>query len=120
MVIALVVTPDAFPLGYEVMNGNTRDSSTLKGFLEKIEQAYGPADRIWVMDRGIPTEETLEQMRECDPKVFYLVGTPKGRLTKLEKNFLEKPWREVSDNLEVKLLEREGELFVLAQSQARV
>jgi transposase len=120
MVIALVVTPEGFPLGYEVMSGNTRDSSTLKGFLKKIEDDYGAAERIWVMDRGIPTEETLEHMRSAEPKINYLVGTPKGRLSKMEKQFLDKPWARVRDRLEVKLLEQEGEVYVLAQSQARV
>jgi transposase len=120
VVIALVVTPDGFPLGYEVMNGNTRDSSTLKDFLERIEDTYGAAERIWVMDRGIPTEQTLGHMRAADPKISYLVGTPKGRLSKLEKEFLDKPWEKVRDQLEVKLLKQGDELYVLAQSHARV
>ena len=63
VVIALVVTPQGFPLAYEVMPGNTSDKTTLKDFLEHIEAQYGRSDRVWVMDRGIPTEETLEQMR---------------------------------------------------------
>lgn len=116
----LVVTPEGFPLGYEVMSGNTRDSSTLKDFLKKIEDSYGAAERIWVMDRGIPTEETLGHMRSAEPKINYLVGTPKGRLSKMEKQFLDKPWARVRDRLEVKLLEQEGEVYVLAQSRARV
>jgi len=120
VVIALVVTTEGFPLGYEVMAGNTRDSSTLKDFLKHIEESFGAAERIWVMDRGIPTEETLEHMREAEPKINYLVGTPKGRLNKLEKQFLGKPWAEVRDQLEVKLLQQGGELYVLAQSRARV
>lgn len=120
VVIALVVTPEGFPLGYEVMSGNTRDSSTLKDFLKKIEDDYGAAERIWVMDRGIPTEETLKHMRSAEPKISYLVGTPKGRLSKMEKQFLGKPWSRVRDQLEVKLLEQEGEIYVLAQSRARV
>lgn len=120
VVIALVVTPEGFPIAYEVMPGNTRDSNTLRDFLKKIEGTYGKAKRTWVMDRGIPTEEVLEEMRESDPPISYLVGTPKGRLTKLEKSFLKKPWQEVRENLEVKLLTQDGELYVLAQSQARV
>ena len=63
MVIALVVTPEGFPLAYEVMAGNTTDKTTLREFLQKIEQQYGKAQRIWVMDRGIPTEEVLAEMR---------------------------------------------------------
>jgi len=77
VVIGLIVTPEGFPLAYEVMAGNTSDKTTLKDFLEKIEKQYGKAQRIWVMDRGIPTEETLEQMRASDPPVLYLVGTPR-------------------------------------------
>jgi len=104
VVIALIVTPEGFPLGYEVLAGNTADNTTLEGFLEKIEAQYGKAERIWVMDRGIPTEEVLARMRASDPPVRYLVGTPKGRLTKLEGSFTEKPWEKVRDQVEVKLI----------------
>jgi transposase len=104
VVIALVVTPEGFPLGYEVMAGNTADNTTLEDFLEKIEKQYGKAERIWVMDRGIPTEDVLEKMRTSDPPVRYLVGTPKGRLTKLEETFAEQPWEKVRDQVDVKLL----------------
>jgi hypothetical protein len=62
------------------------------------------------MDRGIPTEETLEQMRRADPPVHYLVGTPKGRLTRLEKGLLRKPWQEARPGVQVKLLPQDGEL----------
>ena len=94
VVIALIVTPEGFPLGYEVMAGNTSDKTTLKGFLEQIEKQYGKAQRIWVMDRGIPTEETLEYMRQSDPPVLYLVGTPKGRLSQLEGQLSQLPWQQ--------------------------
>ena len=94
MVIALVVTPQGFPLAYEVMPGNTSDKTTLKDFLAQIEAQYGRSDRVWIMDRAIPTEETLEQMRTGDSSpVHYLVGTPKGRLSKFEKKFLALPWQ---------------------------
>ena len=95
VVIALVVTPQGFPLAYEVMPGNTSDKTTLKDFLKQIEAQYGRSDRVWIMDRGIPTEETLEQMRTGDSPVHYLVGTPKGRLSKFEKKFLTLPWQAV-------------------------
>jgi len=85
VVIALIVTPEGFPLAYEVMAGNTADNTTLSGFLKKIEAQYGKAERIWIMDRGIPTEEVLQEMRQSDPPVYYLVGTPKGRLSRYEK-----------------------------------
>ena len=119
VVIALIVTPDGFPLAYEVLAGNTLDKQTLTDFLAKIEAQYGKAERIWVMDRGIPTEATLALMRASDPPVHYLVGTPKGRLTKLEKSFLTKPWAAVRDQVTVKLLDQDGELYVLARSAGR-
>ena len=120
VVIALIVTPDGLPLAYEVMPGNTSDKTTLAEFLKAIERQYGRADRTWVMDRGIPTEETLEIMRQSDPPVHYLVGTPKGRLTRLERSFLTKPWAEARESVQVKLLEQGGELYVLARSEGRV
>jgi len=120
VVIALIVTPQGFPLTYEVLCGNTADKTTLKAFLQKIETQYGKARRIWVMDRGIPTEEALAEMRAGDPPVQYLVGTPKGRLTKLEKELLEKPWQQARAGVTVKLLAHKGELYVLARSADRV
>jgi len=119
VVIALIVTPDGFPLAYEVLPGNTLDKQTLKDFLAKIERQYGKADRVWVMDRGIPTEETLALMRDADPPVHYLVGTPKGRLTKLEKSFLDQPWQVVRERVTVKLLQQDNEAYVLALSAGR-
>src|SRR5205814_862440 len=86
IIIALVVTPEGLPLTYEVLPGNTADKTTLRGFLERIERQYGKARRVWLMDRGVPTEEVLAEMRAADPPVQYLVGTPKGRLTRLEKH----------------------------------
>ena len=120
VVIALIVTPQGFPLTYEVLRGNTADKTTLKEFLQKIEKQYGKARRIWVMDRGIPTEENLAEMRASDPPVQYLVGTPKGRLTKLEKDLVAKPWQQARPGVTVKLLPQEGELYVLARSTDRV
>jgi transposase len=120
VVIALIVTPEGFPLAYEVLPGNTSDKTTLPDMLRKIEVQYGKAQRIWVMDRGIPTEEHLAAMRAADPPVLYLVGTPKGRLTKLERALLTLPWQAVREGVEVKLLAQEQELYVLAQSRARI
>lgn len=120
VVIALIVTPEGFPLAYDVLPGNTADSTTLRSFLRKIEAQYGKAHRIWVMDRGIPTEEVLAQMRQADPPVSYLVGTPKGRLGKLEAQLLDLPWHAVRDGVDVKLLPQEQDLYVLAQSRSRV
>ena len=120
VVIALIVTPEGFPLAYEVMSGNTADKTTLWTFVQKIEAQYGKAQRTWVMDRGIPTEQTLEQMRAAEPAINYLVGTPKGRLSALEREFLKQPWEKARESVAVKLLEREGELYILARSDGRV
>jgi hypothetical protein len=120
VIIALIVTPEGFPLAYEVLAGNTADNTTLSGFLKRIEAQYGKAERIWVMDRGIPTEAVLEQMRESDPPIFYLVGTPKGRLTRYEKSLTDQPWHRVREGVEVKLLAQENEVYVLTQSRDRV
>ena len=119
LVIALVVTPDGFPLAYEVMNGNTSDRSTLRDFLKKVEQSYGKARRVWVMDRGIPSEAILKEMREPERQTFYLVGTPKGKINQHEKKWLDLPWQKVRDSVEVKLYRHEGELYVLAKSSGR-
>jgi transposase len=117
VVIALVITPDGLPLAYEVLAGNTADKTTLREFLAKIERLHGKARRTWVMDRGIPTEATLKQMREAGAQ--YLVGTPKSMLSKLDQQFAEKPWQQVHEAMSVKMTEREGEFYVLAHSDAR-
>lgn len=118
VVIALIVTPEGFPLSYEVLAGNTADCTTLSDFLDRIEQRYGRANRIWVMDRGIPTEESLAKMRRKGAS--YLVGTPKGRLSKLEQAFLREPWVRVREGVKVKRLATEEDIYVLAQSDARI
>ncbi|MEN8168066.1 MAG: IS1634 family transposase, partial [Pseudomonadota bacterium] len=120
VVIALIVTPEGFPLAYEVMPGNTSDKTTLADFLKKIEAQYGKSQRVWVMDRGIPTEATLAQMRHSDTPVHYLVGTPRGRLTRLEKAFVGKPWEQARESVDVKLLEQSDELYILARSTGRM
>jgi hypothetical protein len=120
VVIALVVTPDGLPMAYEVLAGNTNDSRTLRDFLARIERLYGRARRIWLMDRGIPTEAVLEEMRAADPPVQYLVGTPKGRLTRLQQRLLQLPWQQARPGVQVKLLSEDSELYVFAESEARV
>jgi transposase len=119
VVIALIVTPDGLPLAYEVMPGNTSDKTTLHDFLARIEAQYGKAGRIWVMDRGIPTEAVLAEMRAAETPTHYLVGTPRGRLSRLEQDFLAKSWAQVREAVRVKLVERDGELYILARSDAR-
>jgi transposase len=120
VVVALVVTPEGLPLGYEVLPGNTSDSKTLRAQLDRIERQYGKARRIWVMDRGVPTEAVLAEMREAEPSLHYLVGTPKGRLNKLEKQLLTKPWHEARPGVQMKLLAQDNELYVFAESTDRV
>ncbi len=119
VVIALVITPEGFPLAYEVLDGNTSHRTTLRGFLDPIEKTYGQARRVWVMDRGIPTEGLLKEMRDPSRQMFYLVGTPKGRVNQHEKKWLDLPWQQVRESVQVKLYEHEGELYVLAKSQGR-
>jgi transposase len=120
VVIALIVTPEGYPLAYEVLAGNTSDKTTLKGFLERIEKLYGQAHRVWVMDRGIPTEEVLQQMQASDPPIHYLVGTPKGRLSRLEAQLVKLPWQQARPAVRVKLLSQEKELYVFVESQDRL
>lgn len=118
VVIALVITPEGFPLAYEVLEGNTSDRTTLGDFLKRIEQSYGKARRVWVMDRGIPTEEVLAEMRQ-QQDTFYLVGTSRGKIQQYERQWLELPWQKVRASVEVKLFAQDGELYVLAKSEGR-
>ena len=118
VVLALIVTPEGFPLAYDVLPGNTADNTTLPAFLAQIEARYGQARRIWVMDRGIPTEAHLLQLRQRG--VRYVVGTPKGRRTQLEQALLARPWQEARPSVQVKLVPHGAELYVWVQSAARV
>ena len=118
VVIALIVTPEGLPLTYEVLSGNTADATTLPHFLARIEKLYGSARRIWVMDRGIPTEAHLEQMRARGAQ--YLVGTPKGRLNKLEAALAARAWHAARPEVRVKLLPEDVDLCVYVESQARI
>jgi len=117
VVIALIVTPEGFPVAYEVMPGNTSDKTTLSNFLRKIEGQYGKMNRLWIMDRGIPTEEALTQMRS--EGASYLVGTPRGRLSKLEDQLFAQPWKQVQSQIEVKLVNDDEDLYVLTRSGGR-
>jgi transposase len=119
VVIALVMTPAGLPLAYEEMDGNTSDKTTLRGFLDKIEGLYGKARRVWLMDRGIPTEAVLTEMRNARQETFYLVGTSRAKIKQYEKKWLELPWQKVRESVEVKLFAQDGELYVLAKSEGR-
>jgi transposase len=120
VVIALIVTPEGYPLAYEVLAGNTSDKTTLKQFLEKIEKLYGKANRVWVMDRGIPTEEVIMEMQQAERQIHYLVGTPKGRLSRLEAELVKLPWQQARPSVRVKLLPQDKELYVFVESQDRL
>ena len=110
VVIALIVTPDGLPLAYEVMAGNTSDKTTLRDFLARIEAQYGKAERTWVMDRGIPTEAVLAEMRAAATPVHYLVGTPRGRLGQTgAATSWPSPGRRCATRCQVKLVEQDGE-----------
>ncbi|MBI4332232.1 MAG: IS1634 family transposase [Chloroflexi bacterium] len=117
--IALIVSREGMPVGYEVFSGNRADVTTVEDIVEKIEAQYGPANRIWAMDRGMVSEDNLEHLRERGQR--YIVGTPKSQLRRFEKELLSKEWQEVREGLEVKLCRSpEGdETFVLCRSAAR-
>jgi hypothetical protein len=117
VVIALVVTAEGFPMAHEVLDCNTSDKAMLAPFQETIQSMCGRARRVWVMDRGIPTEATLATMRA--EGVGYLVGTPKSTLNKLERQLVGLPWEQVHAGMKVRLLERDGELFAQASSRDR-
>jgi transposase len=120
VVIALVVTPEGLPLAYEMMPGNIADKTTLSAMVQLMRERHGQIGRVWVMDRGIPTEASLAEMRACDPPLHYLVGTPKARLNRLEAALSQRPWKEVRGQLRVKCVPEDGEVYVLTESPARV
>jgi len=120
--IGLVVTPEGLPLAYEVFAGNRSDVTTVEDIVDLMEKKYGRAERIWAMDRGMVSEENLDYLRERD--ALYIVGTPKGRLRKLEKEFLHAgDWQQVEPGVEVKLVDHPDgkgkERYVLCRSLAR-
>lgn len=120
--IGLVCTPEGLPLSYEVFAGNRADVTTVEEIVEHMEKKYGLAQRVWVMDRGMVSEENIEFLRARQAR--YLVGTPKSQLRKFEAALLEKEgWSEVQPGLEAKLLPHPDgggeEQFILCRSQAR-
>ena len=117
--IALVVSRDGFPLGYEVFAGNRADVTTVKEMVEKIEAQYGSAGRIWVMDRGMVSEKNLEYLRTGGRR--YIVGTPRSQLKRFERELLKDDWQQVREGLEVKQCPSPDgkESFILCRSAAR-
>jgi transposase len=120
--IGLVVTPEGLPLAYEVFAGNRADVTTVEDIVDLMERKYGRAERIWAMDRGMVSEENLEYLREKN--ALYIVGTPKSRLRKFERELLEQAdWQQVEHGVEVKLIDHPDgqgqEHYVLCRSKAR-
>jgi len=118
VLIALIVTPEGFPINYEVLAGNTAEKTTLTDLMTKIEKMYGKARRVWLMDRGIPTEHSLAVMRESG--IDYLVGTPRRLLDKFQNELIDQGWQQVNESVRVKHLEADGECYVLACSKSRM
>jgi transposase len=117
--IGLVVTTDGIPLGYEVFAGNRNDATTVAEIVEAMERKYGRANRVWVMDRGMVSEENLKFLRARDGQ--YIVGTPKAMLRQFDAYLTEKDWHEVQEGVEVKLLPGPAgdETFILTRSADR-
>jgi transposase len=117
--IGLVVTEDGFPLGYEVFAGNTNDSKTVKTIIESLEKTHGALNRVWVMDRGMVSEDNLQFLRERGGQ--YIVGTPKQMLRQFEQHLTERDWTKAQEGVEVKLVPGPGgdETFILARSADR-
>jgi transposase len=117
IVLAVIVTPEGFPLSYEVLPGNMGDEGTLGAALEAIERKHGKARRIWVFDRGVASEANLQKLRESGAQ--YVVGTPRSRLKQYEQALLNGIWQEISKEVRVQLLGEGNETFVLARSAER-
>ncbi|AQQ10246.1 Transposase [Sedimentisphaera cyanobacteriorum] len=118
ILIALVVTPEGFPINYEILAGNTSERTTLKPLLNKIESKYGKAGRLWLMDRGIPTEAVLEYMR--DNGIDYLVGTPRKLLDEFQEELSVKSWFDVNGSVRIKHIAKDDECYILARSKERM
>ncbi len=119
VVLALIVNTEGFPLSYETFDGNRADVTTLEAVLRMVERKYGQARRVWVLDRGIVSEENLEALRRRQGQ--YLVGTPRAKLKQFERELLEEGWRQVRPEVEVKLVPtpQGEETYILCRSTAR-
>ena len=121
VLIALVVTKEGIPLGYEVFAGNKHDSKTVETIVQQMEERYGQADRIWIMDRGMSSPETLKLLGQDNRR--YILGTPKSLLKKFEAELAKDDWEKVRDGLEVKRCSsafgNEQEIFILCRSTDR-
>jgi transposase len=117
LVIAMVVTPEGFPLSYEIFEGNRADVTTLEGMLDQVETKHGRARRVWVFDRGIVSEVNLQTLRKRGGQ--YVVGTPRHRLQDYQKELLAGAWQQINESVQVQLIEQEQETYVLTRSVDR-
>ena len=118
LVIALIVTPEGFPLAYEVFPGNTRDVQSLETMLNQVEAKYGKAKRTWVFDRGVVSEDNLQKIRERHGT--YVVGTPRSRLKEFEGDLQRQDWKHVRGQVDVVLRPGDdGDTYVIARSVKR-
>jgi transposase len=117
LVMAIVVTPEGFPLSYEVFDGDRADVTTLEAMLDQVEAKHGRARRIWVFDRGIVSEANLQRLRERAGQ--YVVGTPRHQLEAYEKELLAGSWQQITASVQVQLIQAEQETYVLARSVER-
>jgi hypothetical protein len=117
VVLALIVTPEGFPLTYEVFPGNALDRTTLGPMLDALEAKHGKARRLWVFDRGVVSEDNLALLRERG--AHYLVGTPKRQLHAYAQKLLDGSWTKASAEVEVQLVPDHAEVYVLCRSAGR-
>jgi transposase len=119
MVIALIVNSEGFPFSYETFAGNRADVSTMETILRMVERKYGKARRIWVMDRGIVSEENLQAIRKRGGQ--YLVGTPRSQMKRFEAELLQDNWTQVRPEVEVKqvAIPQGNETYILCRTAGR-
>lgn len=117
VVLAMVVTPDGFPVYHETFAGNTQDAAAFPKIVETMEQRFGSARRVWVLDRGIASESNLAYLRGRTQS--FLVGTPRSKLNAFERELIARDWHQIREAVEVKCVVREGQAYVLARSRQR-
>jgi transposase len=117
--IALVVSRQGLPLGYEIFDGNRNDATTVEEMVQAIEKKYGKASRVWVMDRGMASEDNVEFLKQEGRR--YILGTPKSMLRRFERDLLSQEWKQVHEGLEVRLCPapQGEEVFILCRSAER-
>jgi transposase len=117
VVLAMVVSPEGFPLWHEVFAGNTSDNAALPGIVDSVSAKFGSMRRVWVVDRGLATNKSVQYLKER--KQSFLVGTPRGMLEEFEAELCTADWALVRPQVQVKVVQRDGEAYVLARSRLR-